>query len=662
MQDRQSEQRLDRLRRAVRATGLVVDPAQRNGYAQALVVSNRLAQTSIRFLRDRVDATAAADLREELRELVGGQELSVLTDETGFTFYHVVQYIYAYARQAAPMPAGQDFCEEMGYGGGGIEVAPHREVISLVSLLISALPPNDDSANVGVLIRELFPQVMGRIFPSELLAVEVDAKGPRRAAITLAYADSDGLTRALDELELGQDAGEFFLNSARHIQGTMRLAWDTFADRPDLHFRFAPLLSGLSPGDLERVAAEGSYTWQVEWDATIRLRRQRDGDEILGRARAVLQALELADREFYLERIKTLEHRIQELEEDPGLHQMVGRSEPMRRVHAAIDQVAPTDATVLILGESGTGKELVARAIHDASRRADGPFVGLNCAAFPESLLESELFGHERGAFTGADRRKPGRFELAEGGTLFLDEIGDISLATQVKLLRFLETRSFERIGGGDTIASDVRILAATNRDLTRLIEEGRYREDFYFRLNVLPIVLPPLRDRLEDIPELAEAFLEREAAVSGKATRLSRGALRCLMDHTWPGNVRDLQNVIQRALILYARDGRPLTEQDILRAMGQQSDSHTPVRHLSARQRFILQSIDEAGCAGVSDLLETVSQSQPARAISRRTIQNDLRRLSDRGYLTWHKEGSARAYETTETGRDLLHRIADPG
>jgi DNA-binding NtrC family response regulator len=231
---------------------------------------------------------------------------------------------------------------------------------------------------------------------------------------------------------------------------------------------------------------------------------------------------------------------------------LIGGAQAMQRVFEVIDQVAPSRATVLITGESGTGKELVANAIHQRSPRASGPFVKLHCAALAESLLESELFGHEKGAFTGAVVRKDGRFTLADGGTLFLDEIGEISPAIQVKLLRFLQEHEFERVGGTQTLRVDVRVIAATNRNLADEIAKGRFREDLYYRLNVVSLEMPPLRDRKSDIPILASFFIERYAKENDKTIEgCSASALDLLASHAWPGNVRELENAIERAVVL---------------------------------------------------------------------------------------------------------------
>ncbi len=237
--------------------------------------------------------------------------------------------------------------------------------------------------------------------------------------------------------------------------------------------------------------------------------------------------------------------------------ELIGRSPAMQRLYRTIDKVAATDATVLLTGESGTGKELVARSLHRHSRRADGPFVAVNCAAIPETLIESELYGHEKGTFTGADRRRSGRFEEAEGGTLLLDEISSMPLTLQATLLRVLQERSFTRLGGGGEIPCDVRVVAATNRDLPALVAEGRFREDLFYRLNVVPIQLPPLRERREDIPLLAAELLLQAAGRHGvEVLPLPPAVLRRFLEHAWPGNVRELANVVER-LVLLAEDGR---------------------------------------------------------------------------------------------------------
>jgi sigma-54 specific flagellar transcriptional regulator A len=238
----------------------------------------------------------------------------------------------------------------------------------------------------------------------------------------------------------------------------------------------------------------------------------------------------------------------------PGSHRFrpSGTSRAMRAVHRLTEQVAPFDTSVLVLGESGTGKEMVARHIHELSGRAGHPFVPVNCGAIPADLLESELFGHEKGAFTGALSTRMGRFEFAEGGTLFLDEIGDMSLQMQVKLLRVLQERSFERVGSNRTIRCNVRIIAATHRDLDEAISAGRFREDLFYRLNVFPIQMPPLRERLEDLPVLIDHLVQRQSQISGRHIRLDKEAMNCLTRNRWPGNVRELSNLLERLAILF--------------------------------------------------------------------------------------------------------------
>jgi two-component system NtrC family response regulator len=243
----------------------------------------------------------------------------------------------------------------------------------------------------------------------------------------------------------------------------------------------------------------------------------------------------------------------QELKERTGLDAIIADSPPMRAILEMVQRVAPTETTVLILGESGTGKELIARAIHASSPRAEGPFVPVNCAAIPENLLESELFGHVKGAFTGAIRDRVGKFEAAEGGTIFLDEIGEMRPELQVKILRCLEERVVERVGDNRPIRVDVRVLAATNKDLSKALQTGQFREDLYYRLNVVPLAIPPLRERREDIRPLAQHFLKRLGAPP--RLTITPEAFRALENYDWPGNVRELENALERAMIFHRGD-----------------------------------------------------------------------------------------------------------
>ena len=268
---------------------------------------------------------------------------------------------------------------------------------------------------------------------------------------------------------------------------------------------------------------------------------------LIGQALKLHAAIERLQEEFQRQR-QEFEKKIRKTYR---IENIVGQSKRMQEVFGQVTSVGPSRATVLLRGESGTGKERIARAIHTAGPRAGQPFVTVNCAALPETLLESELFGHKRGAFTGAVEERKGRFEQAGGGTMFLDEVGDIPLPTQVKLLRVLQERKFERLGENRTISVDVRIIAATNADLEKLVEEGRFREDLFYRLNVIPLHLPPLRDRREDIIPLTEHFLERFNQEHGKGVSFTPEALDLLIEYRWPGNVRELENLVERTVVM---------------------------------------------------------------------------------------------------------------
>jgi len=253
---------------------------------------------------------------------------------------------------------------------------------------------------------------------------------------------------------------------------------------------------------------------------------------------------------------KEVKYLRQEIDRNFGFDNIIGKSKVMKEIYKVVKQIADSRATVLIMGESGTGKELVSRAVHYNGNRRNSPFVTINCAAIPDTLIESELFGYEKGAFTNAVEKKLGRFELAHEGTLFLDEIGELSLLTQAKILRFLEEREFTRVGGGKTIKVDVRLIAATNKDLNQLIKNGAFREDLFYRINVVPVVLPPLRERKEDIPLLVDHFIKRFSDENQKTVKgIDREALELIMHYEWPGNVRELENLIERVIALTSNE-----------------------------------------------------------------------------------------------------------
>jgi DNA-binding NtrC family response regulator len=301
---------------------------------------------------------------------------------------------------------------------------------------------------------------------------------------------------------------------------------------------------------------------------------------------------------------------------------ILGDSTPMRRVKELIETVAPTEATVLILGESGTGKELVAKAIHAASLRRFMPLVTVNCGALPEGLLESELFGHERGAFTGAQYRRKGKFELADGGSLFLDEIADISLKTQTDLLRVLEEKQICRVGGSRMIPVDFRVIAATNKDLSAMVADKSFREDLYYRVNVFQIPLPPLRERMEDLPVLADHFVGRAAQRVGKSVRLiSRPALELLQNHPWPGNVRELQNAIERALVV--TKGEELQASDFSLEVRENKDDKEADRSTIPLSEVEKRHIESA----LHEHRWNISQCARLLGIDRATLYNKIKR-----------------------------------
>ena len=333
-------------------------------------------------------------------------------------------------------------------------------------------------------------------------------------------------------------------------------------------------------------------------------------------------------------RLQRLEEENAQLKEEARLHgrseEMLGRSPVMRALFEQIERVGPSEGRVLVTGENGSGKELIARAIHAASTRRDRPFVSLNCAAVPGELIESELFGHEKGTFTGASSRKIGKFERADRGTLFLDEIGDMPAAMQAKLLRVLQTGEVERVGGNDTIRVDARVIAATNKELANEITEGRFREDLYYRLNVVPLVAPPLRERKTDIPILVDHFLQEAATRNHRRPpTLDTGALALLASHTYPGNVRELKNLIERIVILAPTDGATLGESDIAKLVPLQR-KEPPVAYKEGRRLSDL--VHDAERAIVQQAMEAhggvVADTARALGVERSNFHKKLKQL----------------------------------
>jgi formate hydrogenlyase transcriptional activator len=322
----------------------------------------------------------------------------------------------------------------------------------------------------------------------------------------------------------------------------------------------------------------------------------------------------------------------EEIDRSSMFEEIVGSSEVLRKVLTQVDRVAPTDSTVLIVGETGTGKELIARAVHKRSKRASRAFIRVDCAAIPPSLIASELFGHEKGAFTGALQKRLGRFESADGGTIFLDEIGELPAETQPALLRVLQEREFERVGSSKPIAVDVRVLAATNRDLKAAVARGAFRQDLFYRLNVFPIEIPPLRERVDDIPLLVEYLLERYAKKAGKRIRnIRKKTLELFQAYDWPGNIRELQNVVERAVILC--DGETFSVEDtwLKRESSQSGPTVSNAGALTERESVLVQQekkIIEAALAASEGRISGPVGAAAKLGMPRQTLDSKIRAL----------------------------------
>jgi len=379
------------------------------------------------------------------------------------------------------------------------------------------------------------------------------------------------------------------------------------------------LLEGV-PFDLESRLRfkSGEYRWQL-------IQYNPLEDESGRIIRWYVTVTDIDDRKRMEERLRN-ENLVlrEEIDRSSMFEEIVGSCKPMRHVLKQVEKVAPSDSTVLILGETGTGKELIARALHRRSKRANRPFIRVNCAAIPESLIASELFGHEKGAFTGALQRRLGRFEAADGGTLFLDEIGDLPMETQIALLRVLQEREFERVGSNHPISVDVRVIAATNRDLPAAVTAGIFRQDLFYRLNVFPIAVPPLRDRVEDIPLLVEYFVGRFAKEAGKTIRhIGKQTVDGLQTYTWPGNIRELQNVVERAVILSESDTF-VVDESWLKAEVAEPNQQEGLLALAEREVEMIQ----AALAESHGRISGPSGAAAKLGIPRQTLESKIRRL----------------------------------
>jgi formate hydrogenlyase transcriptional activator len=380
-------------------------------------------------------------------------------------------------------------------------------------------------------------------------------------------------------------------------------------------------LSKRVPFELEirTLFKNGQYRWQLIQYNPL---KDKSGQII----RWYATATDIDDRKKTEERLQNENIVLrEEIDRSSMFEEIVGSCKPMRQVLKQVEKVAPSDSTVLILGETGTGKELIARALHRRSKRATRAFVRVNCAAIPQSLIASELFGHEKGAFTGALQRRVGRFEAADGGTLFLDEIGDLPMETQIALLRVLQEKEFERVGSNHPISVDVRLIAATNRDLPAAVGAGTFRQDLFYRLNVFPIAVPPLRERVEDIPLLVEYFVGRYANGVGKKIRhIGKDTLELFRAYDWPGNIRELQNVVERAVILTETDTFAVDESWLKRESAKLVPSHQRLSALADREVKMI----ETALAETHGRISGPSGAAAKLGIPRQTLESKIRRL----------------------------------
>jgi len=394
------------------------------------------------------------------------------------------------------------------------------------------------------------------------------------------------------------------------------MIWERFGDE-----RHRALSRG-EPFEVELRARrkDGQYRWFL-----VRYNPLRDDEGHTIRWYAT--GIDIDDRKQAEERIQKENLALrEEIDHSSMFEEIVGSSEALRKVLAQVGKVAPVDSTVLILGETGTGKELIARAIHKRSKRSARAFIRVNCAAIPQSLIASELFGHEKGAFTGALQRRLGRFELAGGGTIFLDEIGELPAETQLALLRVLQEREFERVGSSQPISVDVRVLAATNRDLKAAVAMGGFREDLFYRLNVFPIHMPSLRERVDDIPLLVEYFVERYGKNAGKKIRhLNKKTLALFQAYDWPGNIRELQNVIERAVVLCDSDTFSVDETWLRREEGKRPGQPLPfVANIAEQEKEMIQ----AALAASRGRIAGPAGAAAKLGIPRQTLESKIKSL----------------------------------
>jgi formate hydrogenlyase transcriptional activator len=483
---------------------------------------------------------------------------------------------------------------------------------------ITAAPAHDDQGNLVRWYGINIDVDDRRRAEQKLRQDEVDLRtitdAIRQSIVVLA---PDGTTLYANRVALdhtGLTAGEVndkgFLVGAFHPDDVERIREE----------RRIGLLEGL-PFELEMrsLFKSGQYRWQL-------IQYNPLNDEHGRIIRWYATATDIDDRRRTEERLRN-ENLVlrEEIDRSSMFEEIVGSCKPMRQVLKQVEKVAPSDSTVLILGETGTGKELIARALHRRSKRAARAFIRVNCAAIPQSLIASELFGHEKGAFTGALQRRLGRFEAADGGTLFLDEIGELPAETQIALLRVLQEREFERVGSNHPISVDVRLIAATNRDLPAAVTAGTFRQDLFYRLNVFPIAVPTLRERAEDIPLLVEYFVGRYGKAAGKNIRhIAKHTLEQLQAYRWPGNIRELQNVVERAVILTETDTFVVDESWLKPEPAESAPAHEGLSALADREVEMI----EAALAETHGRISGPSGAAAKLGIPRQTLESKIRRL----------------------------------
>ncbi len=372
----------------------------------------------------------------------------------------------------------------------------------------------------------------------------------------------------------------------------------------------------------KRTAALTKANEDLQLEIVERKRAEESLQEHVTALRSALEEIQILKDQLYKENLALRE----EIDVNRMFEEIVGSSPALQAVLSGVAKVAPTDSTVLIAGETGTGKELIARAIHKRSQRSSHAFVSVNCAAIPRDLIASELFGHEKGAFTGATQRRLGRFESADGGTIFLDEVGELPSETQIALLRVLQEREFQRVGGNESLKTDARVVAATNRDLHAAIAEGNFREDLFYRLNVFPLEMPPLRERKEDIPLLVDYFVDRYASKAGKKiTGISKKSMELLQSYRWPGNIRELQNVIERSVILCDSENLSIDERWLV---GHSAGSDAAIQPLSEKLATQEKEMIEAALAECNGRVSGPRGAAAKLGIPQSTLDSKIKAL----------------------------------